>query len=483
MKRHGQSCPGLIGENIAVGTETDSGRGDCGLKMFFCVETGNSFILNGFYIPLHVQIAYRNDQYLVDQLVESSDLDAVNLKVNFVEGLVICGKCNSVVSRGGILNHFSKSLPDHEYPSETIQRVIRVVEEALDGAEASVQLDESPTGTPRLPIQGLPIFNGYACPGCNYHAVRLDTMKRHWRAKHAPEATPVEFQGTFVQSTTAKFGSEAFAVLYENDSEVLTPAVRRVMAILEECEPLDGTENDNQTTLQVVGGGEQSVFVERVGWAKVFDGHNWSYCFNLTFPIEVSEAFYGHSSSTVKNYLKFCHDGIGDMTFNVRVLFRVETDDASLVKSWEPFQEQTSLQKYSDVIVKLIHMLWNLKDENTFLKLPQTTIDALLAWKEHQKVMEIPGQEDDYVQDSFCRVHNVLKTVFFENYALTTAPKDIPVYVFWAINSMLTRPGEFSAPNVASRGIAMLRFAMRCTVYFEICKSGFEFERFTRGMR
>ena len=120
-------------------------------------------------------------------------------------------------------------------------------------------------------------------------------------------------------------------------------------------------------------------------------------------------------------------------------------------------------------------MLWNGRDtgNDVFCTSPET-YEQINLLSDYMSSMVSSGSDflADDTSDSI--VHQVLRTVIFKVYPLTTPHRSIPIFLFWTIDSMLQVQGRFKAPNVASKTIAALHFCMRCVVRYENESSGYD---------
>ena len=161
----------------------------------------------------------------------------------------------------------------------------------------------------------------------------------------------------------------------------------------------------------------------------------------------------------------------------------IVTSDIDSHKSWEPFQNATTLESYAKSIGRLIGTLWKASRQPSLLQLQPSTLYALTALSQHQPPFRPPGPQTELDTIGCDIVHDVLRSLFFLTYPLLTPNSSIPIFVYWTLKSMMRTHMQFQAPGVASKCIAELHFAMRCAVYYEVRSSEFDLNSFVEETR
>ena len=138
-------------------------------------------------------------------------LESVNLKINTVVSIVICVECGVGISRIGVSHHLRYV---HRYRPSQFDSPVQAINGFMDTLPPPELTYDTPAPSPLPPIQGIKIQKGYSCPSCNYHTVRLLTMKRHWRTTHQPIPIPTTFPRAYIQTISNSKTSPSFPVSY-----------------------------------------------------------------------------------------------------------------------------------------------------------------------------------------------------------------------------------------------------------------------------
>ena len=196
---------------------------------------------------------------------------------------------------------------------------------------------DTPAPSPLPPIQGIKIQKGYSCPSCNYHTVRLLTMKRHWRTTHQPIPIPTTFPRAYIQTISNSKTSPSFPVSYTPGPTFVSLTDREIYRFLHRYQTPQDPGHVPRVSDDEVEESWTPVFIQLTGWLQVLDGQDWEGCRAL-IPTELDEdPFFEQSIHMVRDYLQHCHRSIRQMPYDTRLLFGAVTELIPLLQLYSTY--------------------------------------------------------------------------------------------------------------------------------------------------